>query len=193
MSRLPHVILLSDEQRLRDPSEAVMRLPRGSAVILRHYGIPPADRLALARRLRNLTRSRGLLLLIADHEQAAGDPTRAMRVDGVHLPEWRLRQGTWRALRGRKPGWLVTAAVHSLPALRLAAQRGVDAVLLSPVFATASHPDARPLGILRFAAWTRASKIPVYALGGVDRAGAARLRQTGACGIAGISGLTSGA
>jgi thiamine-phosphate pyrophosphorylase len=184
-ARLPALILLTDEQRLADPVAAVAGLPRGSAVILRHYGIPKAERATLARRLRAITRRRGNLLLIAADDRGGADLARAVGADGLHLSEWLLRRGRpgWPF---RKPGWRVTASVHSLAALRLAAERGVDAVLLSPIFPTASHPRARTLGPLRFAAWARASRIPVYALGGIDARSAARLRPSRACGLAGI-------
>ena len=73
--------------------------------------------------------------------------------------------------------------------LRAAASAGADAALLAPVFATASHPDARALGPHRFAALSRQSRLPVYALGGIDRDRAQLLQGTGAVGIAGIGGL----
>lgn len=184
--RLPALILLTDEQRLADPVAAAARLPRGSGVILRHYGMAKRERVALARKLRAVTRQRGCLLLIAADERGGADLAQAIDADGLHLSEWLLRRAPRSARHFRKPHWRVTASVHSLAALRLAAARGVDAVLLSPVFPTASHPGARPLGALRFAAWTRASRIPVYALGGVDVRSAARLRASGACGLAGI-------
>lgn len=184
--RLPAVVLLTDEQRLADLVAAAARLPRGSGVILRHYGIATAERITLARALRAITRRRGNLLLIAADDRAGADLARAVGADGLHLSEWLLRRGRPFAWRLRKPRWRVTASVHSLAALRLAAARGMDAALLSPVFPTASHPGARALGPLRFAAWTRASRIPVYALGGIDDRSAARLRATRACGLAGI-------
>lgn len=184
--RLPALILLTDEQRLADPVAAVARLPRGSGVILRHYGIAKRDRVALARKLRAVTRQRGCLLLIAADERGGADLAQAIDADGLHLSERLLRRGRRSARPFRMPHWRVTASVHSLAALRLAAARGVDAVLLSPVFPTASHPGARTLGPLRFAAWARASRIPVYALGGVDDRSAARLRASRACGLAGI-------
>ena len=190
-SPLPALILLTDEGRLADPSTAVARLPRGTAVILRHYGLPKTARTALARKLRKITRARGILLLLAVTDAADDALARAVRADGIHLPEWRVRHGARRALHGRMPHWLVTAAAHSVAALRRAAAQGADAALLSPVFATASHTAARPLGVLRFAAWSRLSRIPVYALGGIDTRSAARLRLTRACGLAGIGGLGS--
>ena len=187
--RLPSLILLTDENRLADPRATVTRLPRGAAVILRHYGLSPPDRAELARRLRALTRRNGALLLIAVTDRRSMALARSVRADGIHLPEWRLRQGAWRALAGCWPGALITAAAHSWPALRRAAAWGLDAVLLSPVFATASHRDGRALGPLRFSNWARQSPVPVYALGGIDRRSAARLRHSMACGLAGIGGL----
>lgn len=188
-ARLPALILLTDETRLTDPSAAVALLPRGSAVIFRHYGLAAAERAALARRLRRITRARGVLLLLAATDRTDEALARALRADGIHVPEWRVRQGDGPAMHRRRPGWLVTAAAHSLLALRRAAAFGADAALLSPVFTTASHAAARPLGVLRFAAWSRLSRLPVYALGGIDARSAARLRPTRACGLAGIGGL----
>ena len=187
--RAPALILVTDEVRLPDPSPVVARLPRGSAVILRHYGLPTAARAALAAKLRRLTRARNVLLLIAAQGRAPSDLARAVGADGIHLPEWQVRQGPWRALVGCKPAMLVTAAAHSWTALRRAQAWQVDAVLVSPVFATRSHPGARPLGVLRVAAWARMGAIAVYGLGGIDRQSAARLRQTRACGLAAIGGL----
>ena len=179
-SALPALVLMTDEVRLADPLPAACALPAGSAIVLRHYGAP--ERAALARRLAAIARRRGLLLLVG------GDPALARRVgaDGVHLPERAIRRAgavRWHA------HWLVTAAAHSHAALVSAAAAGADAALLSPVFATASHPGVRALGPHRFAALAAASPLPVYALGGIDGAHAHILRGSGAVGIAGIGGL----
>ena len=67
--------------------------------------------------------------------------------------------------------------------------RGADAVLVSPVFPTASHPGGRTLGLLRFARLARASRLPVYALGGISAASQRRLKNLPIAGIAGISAV----
>jgi thiamine-phosphate pyrophosphorylase len=181
--RLPPLILMTDAVRLPDPEAAIARLPRGAAVILRHRDA--AERGRLARRLAAPCRRRGLTLIIAADARLAD----AVRAGGLHLSEAMLRHGGrgWRLWR--RPGWLVTAAAHSPAAIRAAAGAGVDAVLLSPVFPTASHPAAAALGPLRFAALVRQSPIPVYALGGVTAATAPRLAGSGAAGFAAIGGL----
>lgn len=178
---LPSVILVTDGDRLDDdPAAAVARLPRGAAVVLRHYRYP--ERRRLATRLAVMCRRRGIRLLIA------GDPRLAVAVGaaGVHLPEAMVGTLAGRGSRQRQPRWLVTAAAHSPGAMRRAAFAGADAVLVSPVFATASHPDATPIGPLRFAAMVRTSPLPVYALGGITQATARRLGGSGACGFAAV-------
>jgi thiamine-phosphate pyrophosphorylase len=177
---LPGVILLTDAVRLADPLPAAAALPRGGGIILRHYGV--AGRETLGRELMALCHRRNLSLLIA------GDWRLAWRLGahGIHLPEWQVaRPPPWP----RKPGWLITAAAHSRPALLRAARLGVHAALLSPVFPTASHPGARTLGPTRFAQLVQHTEVPVYGLGGITTANAARLGSSGTVGIAAISGL----
>ncbi|MSO73946.1 MAG: thiamine monophosphate synthase [Alphaproteobacteria bacterium] len=178
---LPPLLLMTDPARLPDPCAAAERLPRGSGVILRAYEAAERDRLAHA--LVDITRRRGLVLLIAVDAALAAE----IGADGIHLPE--ALSGQARALR-RRPDWLVTVAAHSLAALHSAARAGADAALLSPVFATASHPEMAPLGPHQFAALVRRARLPVYALGGITKANAPLLHASGAVGIAGISALS---
>ena len=172
--------MMTDSDRGPDPLAAIAALPRDSAVILRHYDA--RDRISLARSLAVLCRRRHVRLLIG------GDPRLASAVgaDGLHVPEWMARRGpgAWRCWQ--RPDWTVTAAAHSVAGLWRAATIGADAVSLSPVFPTASHPRAGPIGALRFAAWCRLSPLPVYALGGVSAKGIRRLATSGAAGFAGI-------
>ncbi len=182
---LPPLILMTDSRRLPDPMAVVDRLAPGSAILLRHYDAP--DRVHLARNLARACRRRGIRLLIAGDWRLAV----AAGADGIHLPEGLARRGppAWAAGVRRRPGFLVTAAAHSPRAIRRALDAGADAVLLSPVFPTASHPGAPCLGALLFARWCRESPLPVYALGGVDSRTAGRLAGSGLAGIAGIGGI----
>lgn len=184
---LPPVILVTDAARLPDPFPAAAALPRGSAVILRHYELEPTARRALARRLKRLCRLRGLKLLVAGDSRLAHD----VGADGLHLREAQLRGPIPGGPGGRRRGWLVTAAAHSPAGVLRAGRRGADAVLLSPVFPTASHPGRRALGPLRFAALTRTSPLPVYALGGIDGGNARRLLVSAAVGLAALGALAA--
>jgi thiamine-phosphate pyrophosphorylase len=79
------------------------------------------------------------------------------------------------------------ATAHSLREIGLANRVRADAVLLSPVFPTRSHPGARTLGPSRFrllAAW---AAMPVIALGGLSARAARRLRWPRWAAIDGLS------
>jgi thiamine-phosphate pyrophosphorylase len=105
----------------------------------------------------------------------------------MHLPE-RLahRPGRNRLLRRR---FLLTAAAHTLPAARRAWRAGVDALVLSPVFPSASPSAGRPLGVRRFAALARAAGAPCYALGGVNGRTVRALSRSRAVGVAAVGAL----
>ena len=107
---------------------------------------------------------------------------RALGADGVHLPEAKI--GSAAAIRA-KTGLIVTAAAHSLrPLLKAGA---ADALILSPVFPTQSHPGAASLRPVRASLMARQAPLPVYALGGITADKAARL--AGFCGLAAIGAL----
>ena len=178
---LPKLIFMTDEGRQKDPFPTVRCLPSGSAVILRHYKDPA--RVELASRLINETRGKKIKILIS------GDIRLATKVgaQGIHIPEFMAQHCSWTWQNWRKPTWLITAAAHSPKALIRAKKLGAHAALLSPVFSTNSHPDAPPLGVLKFTAWCKKSPLTVYALGGVTQTNARRLKNSNIQGIAGIS------
>ena len=81
------------------------------------------------------------------------------------------------------------AACHDLASMQQAQRIGCDAILLSPVQTTHTHPDAVALGWPQFEALAAAVDIPVFALGGIRRDDLMLAQQHGAYGIAGISFL----
>jgi 8-oxo-dGTP diphosphatase len=66
---------------------------------------------------------------------------------------------------------------------------GADFMVLSPVQATATHPDAKPLGWDRFSEMIASVNVPVYALGGVSRDDAEKAWLAGGQGISAIGAL----
>lgn len=185
---LPPRWLVTDAARLSDPLPAAARLPRGSGVLFRHYEWPGSRRERLALRLAALCRTRGLILLVA------GDARLALRcgADGLHLPEAMLARAA--GVARRHPEWLLTAAAHGVGAIARAALGGVDAVLISPVFPTGSHPGTPGMGVVRFAqlaAMARRKGLGVYALGGITGATAQRLVHVPKNGTAAITGMAA--
>ncbi|MGE0741470.1 MAG: thiamine phosphate synthase [Hyphomonadaceae bacterium] len=174
---IPSLFFLTDPERTPDPVAVGKHLPRGAAIVFRHFGA--ADRERVAHRLAALCRVRGLLLLIA------ADPALALKVGaaGVHWPE-RLAPPI------RTPGFaLVTAAAHGPAALSRAAAMQADAAILGPVFATRSAAGNAPLGLFHSSQMARAARLPVIALGGVNVSTARLLSGRGFVGLAAVDGF----
>lgn len=165
---LPRVWLMTDERMGDGLLSALARLPAGGGIVFRHYRLAEAERRALFEAVKVRARARGQMLLLAGPAEEA----RLWGADGSH---------------GRGPGDAPRSApAHDLAELRAAEAGGANLVFLSPVFATRSHPGARPLGAERFAALAGMTRLPVVALGGMDEARGARLMAKGAYGWAGI-------
>jgi 8-oxo-dGTP diphosphatase len=146
---------------------------------LRAKTVDPLRRAQLAAAIAARTRLAGAELLVN------GDPGLAEALGcGLHLTAAQL------AGLSRRPSVpLLAASCHDIPDLERAARLRCDFVVLGPVAATASHPDADPLGWARFAALRAACPLPVYALGGLFAADLPIARAHGAQGIAAIRGL----
>jgi 8-oxo-dGTP diphosphatase len=78
------------------------------------------------------------------------------------------------------------AACHDLVSMKQAQRIGCDAILLSPVLATETHPEARALGWEQFKNLAVQVEIPVFALGGMQAGDLMTAQQQGAYGIAGV-------
>jgi len=178
---LPAVWLMTDERiATADLLRAAARLPRGSAIILRHYTLEPKERRALFDQLKAIARQRRCLILLA------GDPAEALAwgADGHHG-----RTPSAARYNHASRRWLHSAPAHNIAELAAAWEAGADAALLSPLFATRSHPGGASLGPAGFAALARRAPLPVIALGGVHPRHARLVRRLGAAGYAAIDGL----
>lgn len=158
---LPDIWIVSDARNDAALDRALDRLPRGAGLIFRHYHLPEEQRRARFAALLRLARSRGHVVALSGDARTA----RRWGADAAYGPAGGLA-------RGPALPRLVTA--HSLRELGQA--RRADAVLLSPVFATRSHPGASSLGPLRFRLLAARSPAPVIALGGMNWAAAQRLK-----------------
>ncbi|MEZ4223809.1 MAG: thiamine phosphate synthase [Polyangiaceae bacterium] len=144
---------------------------------LRDRGLPLRDRLAHGLALREIASRFGQGLAVNDRLDVA----LLVRADAVHLGEASVEIADARRM---VPGREVYRAVHDVGA---ALGSDADAVVLSPVLAP--RKGAEPLGLAalqEYAAARRArAKGPrLYALGGVDAAGAAACLAAGADGVA---------
>lgn len=147
----PQIWIISDVRNDAAIDAALARLPRGSGLIFRHYHLDKGERRARFGQLARIARCRGHLVFLAGTRAQA----RRWGADGAYGPGGDL------------------VPVHSLREIGQA--RGA-ALLLSPAFATRSHPGARALGPLRFRLLAYRAQVPVIALGGMDEKHARRLQ-----------------
>lgn len=157
---LPMLWLLSDERNDAALEQALARLPCGSGFVFRHYHLEGAARRERFDQLAQLARSWGHKVVVA----AGSDDVADWGADGAY--------GASSALSDVPHGQLRLATVHNAAEIAEANRAGVDAVLLSPVFPTRSHPGAPALGADEFYRLAALSAVPVIALGGMtpDRA-----------------------
>lgn len=160
---LPRLWLISDARNDAALALALARLPRGSGLIFRHYHLGDAARYQRYRTLRHVAQARGHIVILADRARTA----HAWRADGSY--------GAPRALAPRRAGQIRLATAHNAGEIAAANRAGADAILLSPVFATRSHPGAAYLGPVRFRLLARLARMPVIALGGMTPRNARRL------------------
>ena len=182
--QLPHLIYLTDENHLIDPTKFISRLPRKSGIIFRHY--KSQNRLHLAQKIKQICKDRDLTFIISKDVKLAN----MLNADGLHLPEYlavtpNFRFRAWK----NKPNKILTAAAHSRHAIMRIKNLGFDASLVSPVFETKSHQGAKCLGAVGFQSLVSRLTTPAFALGGLNNKTARFLINTSAIGIAGIRGI----
>ncbi|KWV95186.1 thiamine monophosphate synthase [Erythrobacter sp. AP23] len=144
---LPLLWLLSDARNDALLETALRALPEGSGFVFRHYHLDPEARRARFEELATTAHSLGHTVILSGVEDWGAD--------GHYGPPERLGPG------------LRLATAHDGDEMHAALEANPDAIFLSPVFPTASHPGAATLGVERFHALARQSRVPVIALGGM--------------------------
>jgi thiamine-phosphate pyrophosphorylase len=158
-AHIPALYFFTDPDRVRDPCAVAARLPRGAAIVYRHFGVK--HRLREAQALARLAKRRGLTLLIGADEALA----KCVGAHGVHLPESAAR--TLPRLRARHRAWLITIAAHTPASLTKLQRSGADAVVLAPLLPSRSSAARATIGARSGAALAQRAACPVVALGGV--------------------------
>ncbi|MDT8406321.1 MAG: Nudix family hydrolase [Methylococcales bacterium] len=181
---LPDVYAIVDDHVFEDWLGAfTRRLDQGYRLLqARLKNTPPDQALYVVRQARKLADAAGAWLLI---NSAAPTCVHGLG-HGLHLTARDLD------LMTRRPDhcqWLA-ASCHSTQELAKAQSLGVDFAVLGPVNASLTHPDRPGIGWAAFASLTRASILPLYALGGMTVEHGSTAKQHGGQGIAAIRSLT---
>ena len=170
---LPKIWLMTDP-RIDDLASAVARLPQRSGIVFRHYELPKAERRALFKRVQRLAKRHRHMLLLADQPVVA----QQWRADGAHSRSLHRAKG------------IRTVTVHNAREAALAKRIDADLIFISPVFATRSHPGAKPLGRVRLGLIAGIQRQLTIALGGMTKVRAKSLSALKTYGWAAIDALS---
>ncbi|MCL8251329.1 thiamine phosphate synthase [Aeromicrobium fastidiosum] len=183
-------VYLVTDPRTDDLLDVVSRAVAGgvTSVQVRHKDAAPDERIDLVRRLRDA--------LPAHVAVIANDDLEAARwADGLHVGVDDVAPSTARAVLGPDAviGWSVNDLAQLDDDVEMSAS---DYVAVSPVWATATKPDAsEPLGLdgVRAVVERAGGRVPVVGIGGIDSTTAGLVVEAGASGVAVVSAICAAA
>jgi 8-oxo-dGTP diphosphatase len=179
-AQLPHYYAILEGRSVTEALDNCQRILATGIKLLqfRVKSLPHADLQNLFEQVSLLCRQQQVNLLVN-----ADLPVNTANAQGLHLSSCALLTCNERPNGYR---W-VAGSCHNLAELRRAETLGLDFAVLAPIQATASHPDAAPLGWQALAELLEQINLPVFALGGLGKHDLDRALTAGAQGIAGIS------
>jgi thiamine-phosphate pyrophosphorylase len=148
-----------------------------SLVQIRESDLPAQLLVDLVRRCLDVVRGSNARVMVNDRLDVA----LATGAAGVHLKDGSVPVSRVRGIAPR--GFLIGESVHDP---ERAAGSDADYVVFGTVFATRSKDPGRPLAGLTGLRQAARARVPVLAIGGIDRAGLVEVAQTGAAGIAAV-------
>jgi len=132
--------------------------------------------------LRKICLDCGCIFLVNDRVDIA----LATQADGVHLGQSDMPCLAARKLLGSES--IIGVTVHNLAEALAAESMGADYLGVSPIFQTATKPDAgKPAGIRLIEEIRAQVTIPLIAIGGINHSNAGEVVRAGADGLCAIS------
>ncbi len=154
------------------------------AVQIREKDMTAKELIILSRDLQEITRRYRAKLFINDR----ADIALALNLDGVHLGSGGLPPDVVERISGGR--LLIGASTHSLDEAVEAESRGADFITFGPVYETPSKLRyGKPVGIKALKEVTKRIRIPVFAIGGINKKNVSEVMDAGAYGVALISAI----
>nr|MCU0729936.1 thiamine phosphate synthase [Sphingopyxis sp.] len=161
---------------------AVRTLPPRSAVVIRPHAMSDSQQRQIPA-MRRIARARGHVVLLAGAHAQWADGIHASGHGGARTAAGLLgRNGGHTG--GRRP--FLSIPVHNVAQARAAARRRADAILVSPLYPTRSHPGAATARLRQIRIWSAQAGAPAIALGGMTAQRFRIARRHGARGWAAI-------
>ena len=155
-----------------------------TVVQVRHKRASTAERIALARSVKEALRDTPALIVMNDDIEAAVQAG----VDAVHIGQRDMSPALAREHIG--VDMLLGLSINSEGAARAVDPRLVDYAGIGPVFATPTKPDhEQPIGFAGLARIVAACPVPTVAIGGLKRQHVSEVFAAGAHGLAVVSAI----
>jgi thiamine-phosphate pyrophosphorylase len=140
--------------------------------------------LAAAAKLRPICERHGALLMLNNRPELVAQAG----ADGVHIDSAGIELAQARATIG--PDKLLGTSTHSPDEIRAAQLAPLDYISVGPVHATPIRPNAAPVGPALLTYASRNSKLPFFAVGGIEPHNTGAVAAAGAQRIAVVRAIT---
>lgn len=182
----PKILVITSRKRFEGEADFLKQIEKIAAakpfgIVLREKDLPVKEYSVLARKIRDICRSAGALLIVHSHPEVA----RELGIPALHMPLDALEK---LSSEERKEFRVLGASCHSVEDVLRAKALGCDYVTAGHVYATDCKPGLPPRGADFLAeVCGPAAPMPVFALGGLTPARAPEVRRAGTAGFAMMS------
>jgi thiamine-phosphate pyrophosphorylase len=182
----PPLLLVTDRRQARHPLAEIVAAALAAGcrwISLREKDLPQDEQVPLLRTLLPPVRQSSARLSLHGDALLA----KLAGADGVHLPSGSDPFAA-RALLG--PQKLIGVSIHTVTEAEAIDPAVVDYALAGPAFETPSKPGYGPeIGRKGLLEITRAARVPVLAIGGINTARVAEVLAAGCAGVAVMGGV----
>lgn len=126
-----------------------------------------------AEELRSITKNKRIPFIVNDRVDVA----KAVDADGVHLGRKDLPIKLARRILGKD--FIIGLSCHNLKDVLIAKKSGADYISIGPVFKTPLKPEFKPIDLGLFKELEEKIKIPVFAIGGINRKNLKKILKIG--------------
>ncbi len=141
------------------------------------------EKFNIATKLANLCKKNDSLFIINDRI----DLVIAVKADGVHLGQDDIPTYKARSILGTE--YLIGRSTHSIEQLKNAEDEGCDYIGVGPIYETKTKPNSKSLGSNFILEASKLTKIPWFAIGGINTLNIKEVLNSGASRIAVISAI----
>jgi len=172
--------IILDKDACRDVFKVAAKIRNSglSVVQLRAKNMPNKDLLEISKKLKFAFRKNKIIFIINDHVDIA----KLTGAHGAHLGQDDLPIEEARKILGKDK--IIGISCHNLKQALDAQKKGADYIGVGPIFKTPIKPENRSIGLALLKDINKKIKIPIFAIGGINRNNLNKILSTGVSRVA---------